>query len=65
VTASHCGALAAYDDNHAARVIDLVREAEITICSNAQISLVLDGRGDRGLPAGSPGSASYSPQEST
>jgi cytosine/creatinine deaminase len=49
VTASHCGALAAYDDNHAARVIDMVREAEITICTNAQISLVLDGRGDRGL----------------
>jgi cytosine deaminase len=49
VTASHCGALAAYDDNHAARVIDLVREAQINICSNPQISLVLDGRGDRGL----------------
>ena len=49
VTASHCGALAAYDDAHAARVIDVVREAGITICSNAQISLVLDGRGDRGL----------------
>jgi cytosine/creatinine deaminase len=49
VTASHCGALAAYDDAHAARVISIVREAEITICSNAQISLVLDGRGDRGL----------------
>ncbi|HEY2770817.1 MAG TPA: amidohydrolase family protein [Solirubrobacteraceae bacterium] len=49
VTASHCGALAAYDDNHAARVIDLVREAQMTISSNAQISLVLDGRADRGL----------------
>lgn len=49
VTASHCGALAAYDDNHAARVIDLVREAQITVCSNSHISLVLDGRGDRGL----------------
>lgn len=49
VTASHCGALAAYDDNHAARVIELVREAAITISSNTQISLVLDGRGDRGL----------------
>jgi cytosine deaminase len=49
VTASHCGALAAYDDNHAVRVIELVREAEITICSNTHISLVLDGRGDRGL----------------
>lgn len=49
VTASHCGALAAYDNAHAARVIEMVREADITICSNAQISLVLDGRGDRGL----------------
>jgi cytosine deaminase len=49
VTASHCGALAAYDDNHAARVIQLVKEAGITISSNTQISLVLDGRNDRGL----------------
>jgi cytosine deaminase len=49
VTASHCGALAAYDDSHAARVIALVAEAGITISSNTQISLVLDGRGDRGL----------------
>jgi cytosine deaminase len=49
VTASHCGALAAYDDSHATRVIELVRDAAITICSNAHISLVLDGRGDRGL----------------
>jgi cytosine deaminase len=49
VTASHCGALAAYDDNHAARVIGYVKEAGISICSNAQISLVLDGRADRGL----------------
>jgi cytosine deaminase len=49
VTASHCGALAAYDDTHAARVIELVREAEISVCSNAHISLVLDGTRDRGL----------------
>jgi cytosine deaminase len=49
VTASHCGALAAYDHSHAARVIALVREAGITISSNTQISLVLDGRNDRGL----------------
>ena len=49
VIASHCGALAAYDDNHAERVIALVKEAGITISSNAHISLVLDGRGDRGL----------------
>jgi cytosine deaminase len=49
VTASHCGALAAYDDHHAAKVIGLVKEAEMTIASNTQISLVLDGRADRGL----------------
>jgi cytosine deaminase len=49
VSASHCGALAAYDDNHAARVVGLVQEAGISISSNTQISLVLDGRADRGL----------------
>jgi cytosine deaminase len=49
VTASHCGALAAYDDNHAARVIEWVRDAGISISSNTHISLVLDGRNDRGL----------------
>jgi cytosine deaminase len=49
VTASHCGALAAYDHTHAERVIELVREAEISICSNPHISLVMDGLGDRGL----------------
>lgn len=49
VSASHCGALAAYDDNHAEKVIGLVKEADISIASNAQISLVLDGRNDRGL----------------
>jgi cytosine/creatinine deaminase len=48
VSATHCGALAAYDDNHAARVIEMVREAQITILSNTQVSLVLDGRADRG-----------------
>jgi cytosine deaminase len=49
VSASHCGALAAYDDTHAEKVIALVREAEMTIFSNAHISLVMDGRNDRGL----------------
>lgn len=49
VTASHCGALAAYDDNHAARVIALVKEADVSISSNTHVSLVLDGRADRGL----------------
>jgi cytosine deaminase len=49
VSASHCGALAAYDHTHAEKVIGLVREAGITIFSNTQISLVMDGRNDRGL----------------
>jgi cytosine deaminase len=49
VSASHCGALAAYDDNHAAKVIAMVAEAQMTISSNTHISLVLDGRNDRGL----------------
>lgn len=47
VTASHCGALAAYNDVYAAKVIAMVAEAEITICSNPHISLVLAGRHDR------------------
>jgi cytosine/creatinine deaminase len=49
VTASHCGALAAYDDSHAQKVIGLVKEADLSIASNAQVSLVLGGRNDRGL----------------
>lgn len=49
VTASHCGALAAYDHTHAQRVIALVAEAGMSIATNTQVSLVLDGRNDRGL----------------
>ena len=49
VSASHCGALAAYDHAHAEKVIALVKEADLTISSNSHISLVMDGRGDRGL----------------
>lgn len=49
VAASHCGALAAYDHTHAEKVIGMVKEAGISIVSNAQISLVMDGRNDRGL----------------
>jgi cytosine/creatinine deaminase len=47
VSASHCGALAAYDTTYAAKVIGLVRDAGITIVSNPHISLVLAGRRDR------------------
>jgi cytosine deaminase len=46
VSASHCGALAAYNQTYAAKVIGLVREAGISIVSNAHISLVLAGRKD-------------------
>lgn len=49
VCASHCGALAAYDHSHAEKVIGLVKDAEITIFTNTHISLVMDGRSDRGL----------------
>jgi cytosine deaminase len=48
VAASHCGALAAYDHSHAEKVIGMVRDAGVTICSNAHISLVMDGHSDRG-----------------
>jgi cytosine/creatinine deaminase len=44
VAASHCCALAMYDPDHAARVIDLVKSANMTIVSNAHISLVDQGQ---------------------
>jgi len=47
VSASHCGALAAYNEVYAEKVIGLVREAGVTIVSNPHISLVLAGRRDR------------------
>jgi cytosine deaminase len=49
VIASHCGSLAAYDDTHARRVIDLVLAGGVSISSNTHVSLVLGGRSDRGL----------------
>jgi cytosine/creatinine deaminase len=49
VVASHCGALGAYDHTYAEKVIGMVREAGVTISSNTQISLVMDGHTDRGL----------------
>lgn len=48
VVASHCGALGAYDHTYAEKVIGMVKEAGVTISSNAQISLVMDGHNDRG-----------------
>ena len=48
VSASHCGALAAYDEVHAHKVMNLVRDAGVSISSNPQISLVAQGRYDTG-----------------
>jgi cytosine deaminase len=46
VSASHCGALAAYDEAHAHKVMALVKEAGISISTNPHISLVAQGRYD-------------------
>jgi cytosine deaminase len=48
VTVGHAGALSAYDQTHALHVIERVRDAGISVCVNAHISLVLQGRDDRG-----------------
>jgi cytosine deaminase len=47
VTASHCGAMAAYNDVYAAKVIDMVASAGVTISVNAHINLVCSARLDR------------------
>jgi cytosine deaminase len=47
VAASHCGAMAAYNDVYAAKVIDMVATAGITISVNTHINLVCSGRLDR------------------
>lgn len=47
VSASHCGALASYDEVHAQKVMALVKEAGISISTNPHISLVAQGRYDR------------------
>jgi|SRR5215831_11357376 len=46
VAASHCGAMAAYNDVYAAKVIDMVARAGITISVNAHINLVCSARID-------------------
>ncbi len=47
VAASHCGALAAYNEVHAHKVMELLRQAQVSISSNAHISLVVQGRYDQ------------------
>ncbi len=47
VVASHCGAMAGYNDVYAAKIIDMVATAGITISVNAHINLVCSARMDR------------------
>ncbi len=47
VSASHCGALAAYNEVHAHKVMDVLKQAHVSISSNAHISLVVQGRYDQ------------------
>jgi cytosine deaminase len=47
VAASHCGAMAAYNDAYAAKIVDMVATAGITISCNAHINLVCSARLDR------------------
>jgi len=47
VTASHCGAMAGYNDFYAAKIVDMIATAGITISVNAHINLVCSARLDR------------------
>lgn len=47
VTASHCGAMAGYNDVYAAKIIDMVATANVTISANTHINLVCSARIDR------------------
>ncbi|MEF8813088.1 MAG: amidohydrolase family protein [Halovenus sp.] len=47
VTAGHTCALAAYEENHAHRVIELLEEAEMNVVTNPPTNLLLQGRHDR------------------
>ena len=47
VAASHCGAMAGYNDVYAAKVIDMVATADVTISVNTHINLVCSARIDR------------------
>ncbi len=47
VAASHCGAMASYNDVYAAKIVDMVATAGVTISVNAHINLVCSARIDR------------------
>ena len=48
VTVDHICALSAYNDYHAARIIDLMKLAEINVVTNPPTNMVLQGRLDTG-----------------
>jgi cytosine/creatinine deaminase len=43
VSASHCVALSTYDEAHARKVMELVKDAQISIGSNTHVNLVMQG----------------------
>jgi len=43
VSASHCIALSTYDEAHARKVMELVKDAQISIGSNTHVNLVMQG----------------------
>ena len=47
VSASHCGAMAGYNDVYAAKIVDMVATAGVTISVNTHINLVCSARLDR------------------
>jgi cytosine deaminase len=47
VTAGHTCALAAYDESHANRVVELLKEADIQMVANPPTNLLLQGRHDQ------------------
>jgi cytosine/creatinine deaminase len=47
VAASHCGAMGSYNDVYAAKIVDMVATAGITVSVNAHINLVCSARIDR------------------
>lgn len=46
VTASHCCALASYEDDYAQRVIEKVAQAGLNVITNPMVNLYLQGRND-------------------
>jgi cytosine deaminase len=46
VTAGHCTAMAAWDEKLFQRILDKLVKAQVNICTNTPVNLVIQGRGD-------------------